>query len=127
MPSRPAAELLGLPVRFRGIELGRTVDVLVDVAARRGVGLDVLCGDGVQRFLPLSGATIGDDEIGVDSPLVLIEPSESTFYRARSSSLRQLSRGVVGDTGGARDGFGDVVIGADGEIDAASGDAARGW
>ena len=48
-----ADELLRLPVRLHGIQLGRPVDVLLDAEAWRVVGLDVLCGDEVHRFLPL--------------------------------------------------------------------------
>ena len=116
MPLRPAAELLGLPVRCRGIQLGRVVDVVVGVGARRGVGLDVLCGDGVQRFLPLAGAALGEHEIEVESPLVLIEPAESAFYRDRGTSVRRLSGRVLDESGEPRGALRDVVLDGDGEI-----------
>ena len=38
-------ELLRLPVRVRGIQLGRVVDVLLDPTEARALGVDVLCGD----------------------------------------------------------------------------------
>ena len=48
-------ELLALPVRLHGIQLGRPVDLLLDRDAQRIVGLDVLCGDEVHRFLSDAG------------------------------------------------------------------------
>ena len=60
-----ADELLRLPVRMHGIQLGRPVDVLLDPDGRRVVGLDVLCGDEVHRFLPLAAAELAAEEIGV--------------------------------------------------------------
>ena len=116
MPLRPAAELLSLPVRCRGIQLGRVVDLVADTAARRGVGFDVLCGDGVQRFLPLGSAAVGEQEIEVDSPLVLIEPAESAFYRDRGTSVRRLSGRVLDEDGQALGALRDVVLDSDGAI-----------
>ena len=49
-------DLLRRPVRLRGIQLGRAVDLILDAAGTRVVGFDVLCGDGTHRFLPLSAA-----------------------------------------------------------------------
>ena len=57
--------LLARPVRLHGIDLGRPVDLLLDREALRAVGLDVLCGDGVHRFLPLPTAAIGDEALTV--------------------------------------------------------------
>ena len=51
-----AGELLRLPVRTNGIEIGRPVDVIVDPARNRALGFDVLCRDESHRFLPLSAA-----------------------------------------------------------------------
>ena len=39
MNPRPVEELLALPVRVRGIELGQTVDLLVDRELSRALGL----------------------------------------------------------------------------------------
>ena len=50
--------ILSLPVRLHGIELGRPVDLLLDRESLRVVGLDVLCGDEVHRFLPLPTAVV---------------------------------------------------------------------
>ena len=45
MKERTGDELLALPVRLHGIQLGRPIDLLLDRDARRAVGLDVFCGD----------------------------------------------------------------------------------
>jgi hypothetical protein len=106
--------ILSLPLRLHRIELGRPVDVLLDRESLRVVGLDVLCGDGVHRFLPLPTAAVGDDGLAIHSPLVLLEEDELGFYRARAFTLRALrgkpvmrkeqSIGVLRDIVFARDG-----------------------
>ena len=73
MKERTGDELLALPVRLHGIQLGRPIDLLLDPDARRAVGLDVFCGDEVHRFLPLPTAAVGRAEIRILSPLVLLE------------------------------------------------------
>src|SRR5205814_5673076 len=74
--------ILSLPLRLHGIELGRPVDLLLDRASLRVVGLDVLCGDEVHRFLPLPTAAVGDDVLTIHSPLVLLDEDELAFYRS---------------------------------------------
>jgi len=89
----PGQRLLGLPVRVRGIELGRPVDLLVDPNQGRVLGLDVLCGDDRHRFLPLPTAIVAEDELVVPSALVLVDDEDAGFYRHRTfrlSSLRNL-------------------------------------
>jgi len=83
-------EVLALPLRLHGIELGRPVDVLLDRETLRVVGLDVLCGDEEHRFLPLPTAVVGSDGLTIHSPLVLLEEDELGFYRARTFSLQAL-------------------------------------
>ncbi len=83
-------EILALPLRLHGIELGRPVDVLLDRETLRVVGLDVLCGDREHRFLALPTAAVGDDGLAIHSPLVLLEEDELGFYRARAFSLAAL-------------------------------------
>jgi len=87
---RSADDLLGLPVRLHGLTLGRPVDVLLDRDDLRVVGLDVLCGDQVNRFLPLAAAKLAGDAISIASPLVLLEEEELDFYRSRTFSLGAL-------------------------------------
>src|SRR5436190_13619606 len=85
--------LLGLPVRVRGIQLGRLVDLLLDPKRGRVLGFDVLCGDERHRFLPFSTATLADGELLVTSALVLVDEEDAGFYRKRAvrlSSLRGL-------------------------------------
>jgi hypothetical protein len=87
MRGRPATELLELPVRLRGIQLGRPVDAWLDKVADRVVGLEILCGDGSRRFLPFAVARVRDREIEVDSALTLIDERELEFYRRHSRRL----------------------------------------
>ncbi len=85
--------LLRLPVRFRGIQLGRPVDVILDPRSERAIGLDVLCGDDTHRFLPLAAAEVRDGEIAVSSALTLLTSAELDFYRDRGSTLRDREGG----------------------------------
>ena len=93
MGSRPATELLQLPVQLHGIRLGRPVDLMLDPVDLRAVGFVVLCGDDSVRFLVFAAAHLGEDSIDVSSALLLLEDVE--FYRARSRSLRDLLGGAV--------------------------------
>ena len=90
MAERTGDELLRLRVRLHGIELGRPVDLLLDRDGLRVVGLDVLCGDEVHRFLPLPTAAVGPGELRIHSPLVLLEEDELDFYRTRAFALSSL-------------------------------------
>jgi hypothetical protein len=94
MEGRGASELLALPVRVRGIHLGRPVDALLDPQVDRLVGLELVCGDGARRFLPFSVARIRDDEIEVSSALALIDERESGYYRRNSRRLADLGLAV---------------------------------
>lgn len=82
-------ELLNRRVVMRGVELGRVVDVILDAQDERVIGVQVLCGDGEHRFLPIVAARLGTDEVEVDSILAMLEPSELDFYRRRGRSLRK--------------------------------------
>lgn len=102
---RRAEELLNREVRSLGIRLGVTVDLLLDADVRRALGLDVLCGDGVHRFLPLAASEPGGERYEVSSALLL--SSELAFYREHGRALsslrgRRLPEGV----------FADLVLGA---------------
>jgi hypothetical protein len=117
MGGRPAEQLLRLPVRLRGIRLGRPVDLLLDLPARRALGLDVLCGDEAHRFLPLAAATPGEDEIGVSSALTLLEETELEFYRVRASSLAALRGAPLERRGRPLGRLSDVLVGPGGAIE----------
>jgi len=108
--------VLSLPVRLHGIELGRPVDVLLDRAGLRIVGLDVLCGDEIHRFLPLTTAAVGDDALTIHSPLVLLEEDELRFYRARTFALRSLRGKPVTRKQRNLGMLRDVVFALDGEL-----------
>jgi hypothetical protein len=96
-------ELLQLPVQLHGIKLGQPVDVVLDAEEWRALGLVVLCGDDVERFLALPAARLGAEEIAVDSAFLLLEDVD--FYREHGRSLREL----VGELDG-------VEIGGDGGV-----------
>jgi hypothetical protein len=88
MGSLSAERMLHLPVHLHGILLGRSADLLLDPAAWRAVGFDIVCGDGASRFLPFTTTTIREDEIVVDSALMLLEDVD--FYLSRGTSFRSL-------------------------------------
>jgi uncharacterized protein YrrD len=116
MSERSGAQLLGLPVRLHGLQLGQPSDLLLDRAGMRIVGIDVVCGDEAHRFLPFPTAAIDDEAITIKSPLVLLEGEELSFYRSRSCVLSAL-RGRHVDRKGTRLGtLRDVVVAADGEL-----------
>jgi hypothetical protein len=110
-------ELLRLPVRLRGIELGRPVDLVLDRERRRGLGLEVVCGDDERRFLPLAVGHMSRDAIEVRSSLVLLDERELAFYMDRGStyaSLRGAQVFVAGEPVGSLE---DVVLAVDGSIE----------
>jgi hypothetical protein len=82
--------ILRLPVRLRGIHLGRPVDLVLDKERRRALGFEVQCGDEEHRFLPFAVVSIRDDEIELPSPLVLLEAAELAFYTKRGSTFRAI-------------------------------------
>jgi len=84
MRGRRVADLLALPVRMHGIQLGRPVQALVDPRADRVLGLELVCGDGTHRFLPFSVARVRPGEIEVSSALALIDERELDYYRRNS-------------------------------------------
>ena len=116
MSELTGAELLALPVRLHGVQLGRPVDLLLDRNTLRTVGLDVLCGDEVHRFLPLPTASVSDDEIAILSPLVLLEQDELHFYRSKTFALSTLRGRTVERKGGDLGALGDVVVDPMGEL-----------
>jgi len=106
MGSRPATELLQLPVRLHGIRLGQPVDLLLDPVEWRALGFVVHCGDEGSRFLVFAAADLLEDAIEVSSVLLLLE--DVGFYRDRSRSLRDL----LGDE------LRDLLVTPDGSVEA---------
>jgi hypothetical protein len=90
MRGRSAAEILALPVRLRGIHLGRPTEVLLHADVDRVLGFEVLCGDGARRFMPFSVARIEVDEITLASALTLIDELDAGFYRRHARRLSDL-------------------------------------
>lgn len=88
MGSTSAAAVLQLPIQLRGIQLGRSVDLLVDVDAWNVLGFVVLCGDDSQRFLPFAASQPCADAVEIGSALLLLE--DVGFYRQRGTSYRSL-------------------------------------
>jgi hypothetical protein len=109
-------EVLAMPVLLHGLSLGRPADLLLDRETLRVVGLDVLCGDEVHRFLPLPTAAIGDDGLTIHSPLVLLEADELDFYRARAFALSSLRGRAVTRNAKEVGRLRDVVFGVDGQV-----------
>ena len=109
-----SGELLSLPVRSHGIELGRPVELLLDLRARRVLGFEVRCRDGIHRFLPLAATRIRSDEIAIESALTMLD--ELAFYRARGRTLGSLRGSEVANAGGALGTFRDVVFEPGGAI-----------
>jgi sporulation protein YlmC with PRC-barrel domain len=109
--------LLRLPVRLRGIQLGRPVDLVLDREERRGLGLEVVCGDDEHRFLPLAVGHIEGEAIQVRSPLVLLAQNELAFYTSRGSTFASL-RGrevlLFGESVGTVE---DLLLALDGSIE----------
>lgn len=81
-------DLLNRRVVMRGIELGRVVDVILDEAAERQIGLVVRCKDGEDRFLPLATTRTDGEDLEIDSPLLLLENEQLDFYRSHGRALR---------------------------------------
>ena len=114
MGSMASGDVLALPVRLHGIDLGRAVELVVDLDVRRVLGFEVRCGDETHRFLPLAAAHVRDGEIAVASPLTLLD--ELAFYRRRGHGLGALRGARVATAGGTLGTLRDVVFDADGSI-----------
>jgi hypothetical protein len=108
-----AGDLLRLPVCTNGVEIGHPVDVIVDPVRNRAVGLDVICRDESHRFLPLMAAAFEDDQITVESALMLLAEDQLAFYQTRGRSLRELMPMLE-----------NVVVEPDGTLELVSDDAA---
>lgn len=83
-------DVLALPVRMNGIQLGRPVEVLLDAHENRVLGFEISCGDGAHRFLPFAVARLRDDEIDVRSALALIDEADVDWYRRHARRLVDL-------------------------------------
>ena len=111
-----AEALLRRPVRVRGIKLGRPVDLVLGRGPLRAIGVEVLCGDEVRRFLPLGAARVRDDEIAVASALLLLQEPDLSFYRTRGTMLSELRGRQVERRGRELGALKDVVLDGSGTI-----------
>src|SRR3954447_5913342 len=93
MGSLSAAASLQLPVKLHGIQLGRPVDILLDLETWHVLGFVVRCGDESQRFLPYAASQPSATEIAIGSALLLLE--DAGFYEERGVSFRSLLGGEV--------------------------------
>jgi sporulation protein YlmC with PRC-barrel domain len=109
-----SGDVLSLPVRLHGIDLGRAVELVVDLDVRRVLGIEIRCGDDAHRFLPLAAAHVREGEIAVASPLTLLD--ELAFYRGRGHGLGALRGARVATAAGKLGTLRDVVFDADGSI-----------
>jgi hypothetical protein len=73
----------------------------------------------VHRVLPLPTAAVGDREIRILSPLVLLEERELDFYRSRTLALSRLRGGAVERNGSSVGQLRDVIVDEDGRLVAA--------
>ena len=114
MGSMASGNVVSLPVRLHGINLGRAVELVVDLDVRGVLGIEIRCGDDAHRFLPLAAAHVRDGEIAVASPLTLLD--ELAFYRGRGHGLGALRGARVATAAGKLGTLRDVVFDADGSI-----------
>ena len=113
-----ASDLLRLPVRLNGLRVGQPRDLLLERGARRAIGVEVVCGDAVVRFLPIAAARAEPDALVLDSPFLLIDHGARSFYRRRTRALGDL-RGSDVLRGGRRLGrLDDVELGDGGTVEA---------
>jgi len=115
MGSHSGASVLQLPVRLHGIALGRPTDLLLDLESRQVIGFVVRCRDESVRFLPYGASQPGEEEIAVQSALMLLE--DVAFYRKRGVSFRSLLCGEVARGGRPAGVLRDIVIGAGGAVE----------
>ena len=116
MSERSGAQLLGLPVRLHGLQLGQPSDLLLDREVMRAVGFEVVCGDDARRFLPFPTAAITEEAIIITSPLVMLEADELAFYRSRSFTLRSVRDRPVERKGRSVGILRDVLVATDGGL-----------
>jgi hypothetical protein len=115
MGSHSGVSVLQQPVRLHGIGLGRPTDLLLDLESRQVIGFVVRCGDESVRFLPYGASQPGDEEIAVQSALMLLE--DVAFYRKRGVSFRSLLGGEVARGGRPAGVLRDITIGRGGAVE----------
>jgi hypothetical protein len=107
--------LVGRPVVIGDVRLGVVFDAVFDRALGRLVGLDVSCPDDAHRFLPYPACEVVDNELAVESALVLLD-GELDFYRVGGSTLSGLRGQAVVVAGDELGTLADLTIGPEGEV-----------
>jgi hypothetical protein len=105
------------------ILLGAPTDAVLDIESLRVVGLEIECGDGARRFLPLPAARIRDDHVAVGSALMLLENDVRDFYRRRTEMFSALVGAPVERGGRQLGALSDVLVARDGSAEAVCIDA----
>jgi hypothetical protein len=123
MSEAPAVEtlsgndLVGTPVRWHGVRVGRAADVLFDLGVRRVLGVEVDCGNGERRFLALAACELSAGGIALVSPHAMVDAAGLSFYRDHSRSLGALLGSVVYRRGNAAGVLEDLALLPNGDIE----------
>jgi hypothetical protein len=102
-------------VVYRDIRLGTAVDALFDRDLARLTALEVRCGDGVHRLLPLPACEVHGDRLEVSSALVFVE-EDVGFYRSEGAPFTELVGEPVLEHGAVAGALADVLVTAEGEV-----------
>lgn len=111
-----AARLSERPVRWNGIRLGVAVDLVLDDACSRVVGMEVRCENGELRFLPLPACEVRDTELAVTSAMALLAPDALPFYRERGQRLTELTGAAVVERGRSIGRLADLLLTGEGSV-----------
>lgn len=111
---RVSEALIG-PVCIRGIQVGEPLDVLFDAELRSVIGLEVVCRDGVHRFLPWSVGEPSADGVSISFSLALLDRPQLEYYREHALTLSRLRRLPV-ETAEASLAVEDVVVSSSGSV-----------
>ncbi len=109
------SKVLAGPVCIRGIRVGEPLDVFFDSDLRSAIGLEVLCRDGIRRFLPWAVAKSGPDGLSISFSLALLDGPQLEYYREHALTLSLLRR-LPFESSEGRFGVEDVVVGGGGRI-----------
>ena len=112
-----AEDLVGASVRWRGVRLGRVVDMLLDSDVRRAMGFEVDCGNDERRFLALAACEVAAGGLALESAHALVDVAGLSFYREHSRSLLTLLGSRVHRNGVAAGVIEDVFLWRDGEVE----------
>jgi hypothetical protein len=123
-----AGAMIGRSVSWRGVRLGAPIEVFLDHAVQRAIGLEVQCDSGTRRFLPFAACRLEQAGIVVTSPLALLEEQSLSFYRDRALPLTRFRGSLVLADDHSIGVVQDVVLGDEGYVEALvvqNGSAAR--